>query len=666
MKLLNIDWWQFFSSLELYREMPTETRAFFIEHVKPSSAVSQNLLLPWPSLVDSGLMAMGSTGVNANVKTEHREFTRAIRAIGRSQVLEAPSRETLHQYLDDNLTNSETAALGGSYLYGRTGFEGLQRLFSMVSSASWTKKFLSAKTDWERDFADPAQPRYFSSAEVLKAAQTMVRAIADQPEQPVLLHRLPELCSGMRPDVFSAAMRGVLRYLILFPALNGADLDPVIGLWPGVADKLANRPLPELTPVAVSQTFQAAFLLDDMVSMASACVAEPIRLRSGDLQIFEADRKGLADALGSLPEWVERTFRVDANTRISRAFDFLNDYGFVERFERPDHRLRVTDTGTAWLQMPVKQQLKVLLDGLRKSVKGDEQRPFGPRGPSLLPGISWSGSGRGGEKLIPAVLNAFATVPEGQFLRLADFLEHESRGRNALSEIMGGNRNFTLHIGGMYLSAPSEEEMEAAWTNFLASLLNHRLTALGGAQVAVEEGGNHICFSITSAGRYLLGAVNDFELPAEQEANILVQPNFEVVFLAASSRIEAEIARFSERKGRHIGTLFRITKGSIQAAAAAGLTAERVLEVLRENCPAGIPLNVASEITAWFRRYRQVKVRPATIIQCPDEETAAIVISVVGKKATRLSPTVLEVDDKKIQPAAAKKLKEAGIYVRSV
>ena len=103
----------------------------------------------------------------------------------------------------------------------------------------------------------------------------------------------------------------------------------------------------------------------------------------------------------------------------------------------------------------------------------------------------------------------------------------------------------------------------------------------------------------------------------------------------------------------------------ILAAAAAGLTGERVLEMLREHCSGEIPGNVAFEISAWSSQYRQISIRPALLIQCPDEATSDRVVEAAGSRVMRLTATMLELQDTKAQGALVRKLREAGIFSRS-
>jgi len=59
----------------------------------------------------------------------------------------------------------------------------------------------------------------------------------------------------------------------------------------------------------------------------------------------------------------------------------------------------------------------------------------------------------------------------------------------------------------------------------------------------------------------------------------------------------------------------------------------------------GLPANVEAEISGWLEQYRQIRVRRALLIHCPNEETAVRVIVAAPKKVTPLTATTLELHD---------------------
>jgi hypothetical protein len=170
---------------------------------------------------------------------------------------------------------------------------------------------------------------------------------------------------------------------------------------------------------------------------------------------------------------------------------------------------------------------------------------------------------------------------------------------------------------------------------------------------------------LTSAGQYMLGLRDDFEETARAapEAQIVVQPNFEIAFLGRAPSQEAMISRYAERIGRGVGLLFRLTKASIVTYAAAGGEADAVLVELSSLGAKGVPNNVEREIRGWFGQCRRVSVRRSTVIQCPDADTAARVRAVVGKEATPIGDLLLEIPGDRLSPDTMRKLAKAGVFV---
>jgi len=150
----------------------------------------------------------------------------------------------------------------------------------------------------------------------------------------------------------------------------------------------------------------------------------------------------------------------------------------------------------------------------------------------------------------------------------------------------------------------------------------------------------------------------------------VIQPNFEVVFLAPSPQAEAMLSRVAERRptaargSRGIGSLFKITRSAIYAAAAAGATAEQTLTMLRSVSAKPLPANVQREVEGWFSQCRSVTIDHAVLIRCPDADTAARVVSASGRMATLLTDTIVQVQSDKAQAALVKKLRAAGIFIQ--
>jgi hypothetical protein len=457
-----------------------------------------------------------------------------------------------------------------------------------------------------------------------------------------------------------------MRNLLFFPALRGDDLEPVLGIWPSITKTLF-RPTPKAPQAATpQQIFEAPLLMDDMGSSLAVCATQPFRLRAADTGLYVRAEQVIASALSPLPKWVESRINLKMSERIDSAIVFLRRYGFLVRRGEygKDLRLEVSEAGRSWLGLPAKERLKTLLDGLLRGLtKQQEDLGYDYDRASLLPYQVRYGIGKEEDPIPSAVLSAYAPQGGDTFVHLEEFLACQVQQDNPLLPLLQKLPHAMFRFRGSYTTMPAPDELDEAWADLLRDFLRLRLLPLGAAKVGLDSEGA-VCFALTEAGKYLVGAQADFRFE-RAPGRIVVQPNFDVVFLAPEPRAEAEIGRFAERKGQHMGTLFRITKRSILAAAAAGITAEQTFETLRQGCSGELPPNVQREISGWFAQCRRVSLRPAILLHCPDAETAARVQAVAANKVTPVTDTVLELHDPGDQAALQRKLREAGIFVSS-
>ena len=678
MQILEIDWQRFLDDLPLFQRLERETRRLFLEIAHPSQPVHPfELGKHFEVLCASGFLVSGLKGQDAGVSPRYRTFWRIMGVLHRHRIFDFPSRNFFDAYLNRHFTRNERQALYGyhSYYYA----EG--NLYAQVSSIEWLKKFLTEpeKTRGLQDsFWGERRPL---SPEVLRATQELVRRLMGRPS-PVplteLRHFWPEAGSGL----LSPSLVAGLRSLLVFPALRGDNLEPVLGIWPSITKSLfrpTSKPPETVTP---QQVFEAPLLMDDMALILALCAVEPFRLRTEDSGLFVRAENAINSALVTLPEWVGSKLNINTSERVDWAISFLKRYRFLEQLgERgQDLRLEVSEAGRRWLGLSAKERLKTILDGLLEKPK-KRRELFHRVGEadyedeyeyayvyeydkaSLLPYSVGIEASKQDDAVRSAVLATYADAAAGPFMRLQEFLAYHSLKNNPLASVAQKQPYATLRLSNTYVSQPTPEELEDGWINLLQDFLRLRLFPLGAAKVGVANDGA-VCFALTEAGRYLIGAQPDFRLePAP--GRIVVQPNFDVVFLAPAPRAESEIGCFAERKGHHMGTLFRITKRSILAAASAGMTAEQTFETLRQCCPGELPPNVRREISGWFAQCRQVSLRTAVLIHCPESETAARVQAVAGSNVIPVTDTILELRDRSAQAALVKKLREAGIFMSS-
>ncbi|MET0398364.1 MAG: helicase-associated domain-containing protein [Longimicrobiaceae bacterium] len=672
MKHFEIDWAAMVALMPAWDRLSRPARAACLA-MKPGAAGVrvEELRGAADELVESGLVSLSPTGVRAVVAERWRPFHVALRAMDRHRLWEAPSNAALVAYLEDVLTTQELQALLGDRGFGSNPYYLRVLLGDRVSGEEWVEDLLAAETPkaaaaWERkrSAAGEPGPSVFADAAVLDAARGLLRALAAEPAG-APLGDLPGRFPEMDAAVLGAAVRGCLRYLLLFASMTDG-LVPTVGVWPDVAVRRRQAAQGPPAPVEVAETFEAAFRLEDMTTVLAAAAAEPLRLRASDRAVFARTREAIQDRLVSVPDWVEEVLGADPETRVETAARLLHEMDFAKAGEKAGEGLRLAPTrkGLRWLDLPDGERL----DALIAPIRGSDER---------VPG-SWYQGGRSKVGFFPVTLgftapagvdlrkwvtHAFLEMPPGGMLEVGAFLEHYGRAENPFLRLLSKNPGaLRVHWG----RPTTRVEWERLWREVLATMISLRLAPLGGVRMGRTADGTP-AFALTPVGRYLLGAEEqlEYEGGGGGGGGVVVQPNFEVVFLGPAPGVEARIARFAERAGKGPGTLFRITRRSVLGAAEAGFTADRVLETLAAASKHDLPANVARQVRDWFAATRRVRLRPAVLVECPDAETAARVLSAGGKAVRAVTDTLLELADteRAARSALLKKLREAGVFV---
>jgi len=664
MKYFGRGWKHLLDSLSRWNALPTEARVVFLERFKPPetvplSDVDEEALR---ALLNRGFARIMQDGLRAKLSDNLRPLHRLLYGLGKVPLLERQDRRALRFYLQVHYTSYELAALAGfdRHLYR----ERKNAVSTRLESLQWLNEFLSAvDSDFEGDRISVGEESYLDSKDVLPAAQRMVRAFVELGE-PVPVRQIPALFDDMKPSLLIKALKATLRFGILFASLRQQDLEPIAGLLPAIRERLRRPEAQAPRPLQVDTSFCHPFMVEDMAAIMLACNSGKLRLR-GDYSLFVKEKTKIESTLTSIPEWIENLFSYSTGKRIEKALDSLHGLRWVETSGKPGKTLalKLTEEGKMGLAMSLKERLKFLYKWLRKHSEGDIDdyydgffsfRYLPPRNPIpwyLLQGL----------ELEEEVTRAFVSHEEGVFLSLKSVLAFQSEKKNPLllerkiskqsSEVKrwGGRRSTT-------------EELEQVWAELLYSFFRERLLPLGCVALG-RDSRKDVAFCLTRGGRYYLGAAGDFDFEPQENSEIVVQPNFEIVFLAPSPSAEAEMALFADRQGKHVGSLFKITRESIYRSGALGLTADQALETLKKHASGNVPVNVVVEMQNWFSRCRRVKMRSALLFETPDVETAERLLSAGGKDLIPLTDRMFEVRDTKKKAALIRKLRSDGLFL---
>ena len=671
MNHLDCDWHDLIQRLAIWDELPLDARRAFLDTVEPMPFPRDSLGSQLAPLALVRFVYLLQDDRRCRLPEELRAFRRAMRSMRRHPLFEGPTEEALTRYIIENFTRAEGQGMMGR----RPRIYAAADLARRIGALEWPETFLQADDPerWEdrhdgREHMYSAQrdrDYFFASVDILVATKAIWRWLSSSPE-PRTIAALQEEFHALAPTELAAALFAGIRYALLFPSLDPKTLGLRIGVWPAIARRLNRPPAPRPAPVEPKEVFQSGFLIENMIQLLALCCAEPPRLRVNDGRLFARTQKELLAHAIAIPEWVQRIGVPDGKERMDLTLNFLVNLGLVDtRQSRSDGlRLVPTEDGRRWLAGSEKERMRTILDELRAQEKEPEDAIDALYADmDRLPFFQTSPWGLSAGQLTQLYAKALAPCAGGDFVDLRGLLAHAAQhalpltGESEWDDLVA--RTFGWYRGW---HEPTREEIEADWKGSIVKFLAFPLIPLGTARVGRSKRGE-ISVAVTPLGRYLFGLDEDFECESIAAGEVLVQPNFEIVFLAPAPATEARIARFAERRGQSVGTLFEITRASVFGAAAGGMTSGDVLGLLRETSNKEIPPNVAREIEGWFARCRHVEMNPAVLIHCPDAETAARVLSVGGKLVRPVTETVVELISPRNKAKLVRKMRGAGVFV---
>ncbi len=472
------------------------------------------------------------------------------------------------------------------------------------------------------------------------------------------------------PELVSQALDAAIYYLLLFPALNN-ELEPVFGIIPeaGHNFNFTKPKFPdgiEKIPAGASVVAETPYLLNDITLLLVHTTPDGLACKTNG-RIYKRQQDALAAELTSLPAYT--LFATDRHARVRSAIDWSLNLKLIERSGSAIdnvERICITNSGRSWLTSSVGERLKAVLDTLLRSYRerlSRRTRPiyFGERHVAFasqsIHELEIFNNDNDPQKIVAESLGKCGT----RWLPLDGFLNWQAEANNPFINIAANKARARFLIRDMTTS-----DKKRRWRDYVASFFEDRFFPLGCACLCQDDQGKY-WFRLTPAGVYLIGASNHFDYEEPQSTGkILVQPNFEVVFTAANPAAESELARCAARVGTGaVGVVFHITRDAILNATDCGMKPEEIIAVLKKFSDKPLPANVATQINDWAASYRQVTIRPALLVSCPDKTTASLLQSMMRKKTSFINETTLEIEGKTL-PELKKLLKKNGFGLREI
>jgi Helicase conserved C-terminal domain len=508
-------------------------------------------------------------------------------------------------------------------------------------------------------------------------------------ERPLTLPELSERVKANSPGELRMTLDLLVARLAVVEDLRPQTWDVVFGLLPPVREGLIlgavtrSRPALRLCEQPSEVAPEGGWLVNALRAFLLEVAAEPPRLKQGG-DIFQKEEERLQEALGPVPACLHNQFNVNIARQFGQALHWAKLFGFTEDSHRKERRLQLSEPGRNWLAGSVEEQYAALYKMFQR-LPGEERNPEyycapGDRrflgddvrvaraAPTLRVATNWwDVSAEQARDLRNALHDALAVLEPGRFYDLDSVLRHLSFGpHNPL--LLGRQANeVQVRLNGSYL-APLDEELEPAARQVLDTFLKERLLPFGAVQAGVDGAGRPIIARLPRFDAYFGGEVTAADLAgtAAGEARVVVQPDFSVTVIGLNPAPAAELAPFCERVRGHPGEgalILKITRDSVVKAVMHGLPAPEILARLERQSSTAVPANVLREVRDWCAWVRQVAAGPLVAIRCPDGETADRVASALGKRAERLTDTVVAVAEQALSSADRNKLLKQGVVV---
>ncbi|NOQ22065.1 MAG: hypothetical protein GQ565_05370 [Candidatus Aegiribacteria sp.] len=674
MKLFNIDWEVIVRLAAIWNGLRDEERWSFsnILHHGSSSFYKGNLKSDAGVLIRVGLLKRVEKNPDMLRLTPDGDILR--RMLKDLDKIESPlgdagAPESMTEYVHELLSMRERKELLNSPDGRMKSWEVSRQLAGQSVSPAWVKSFLKAENsqDWRNGAVSQEEHPLFPGGDTFAIVQKIVCELdtaGGTLKLDELVNKLGDCTRGMP----AAALRKAIGVLLIFMKLDMA-LRLCVGILPGIYKKLHWTP-PEFPDDFSQESMKVCTqVLEDMTVILVEATSVPIQTRKNDGAIFSRTMDHLSEALQPMDSMFARIVIDDRENRVRYTRNILLRTGYLEEADSEEgrHILRTTDRGREWVVLRRRERLRAVLQWINDFMNKRKMPSSGYSNnrvylggfPDYSPYVF-----KGYYKTLDVrseILKAFSILDERDCVWVGQLFEYLSHDDNPLLSYMEQNNAALYRPDGYYMGVTmSDDEVVEEWVSSLKQFFFNVLMPLGCISCMVSEEGR-IAVRLTEAGRFLTGLRDDFNMVSDEKADIVIQPDFSVVFMSPSPGAEAVIAPLAERTGRGAGEIFRINAEKVIKAAVSGITSERILSDLENLSDRKLPENVRHQIEEWCGRCRRIQKKSVVLIRCPDAETALRVKSAGKSKVEQLTDTILAVSDRRNMKTLTRILREEGI-----
>lgn len=467
------------------------------------------------------------------------------------------------------------------------------------------------------------------------------------------------------PHTFQKAFHACVRYLLLFPGLD-ETMRPIFWILPQIGARIHRKPIPYPMPVEAKPVARAWNLPADTMVLLAHALHEPLQVKARENELFAKTHERLLKDIPPVDPLPGKLEPLDGGSRVQLALQWAMALKWLKSGKANGKEvLKVTPSGNKALSGSAAERLEAFVGAIRKSISKTPDTHYYANPVAnyfeVKPLLVSNNHPHGFRYFNPYewIEEAIAELKPGKFYRLEDWLRFFSieRPPQGLDEYTNAKQEWQTYS--------LETESPRILREMLHSFLFTHVLPMGFATLATGPDGEP-CFAIGRDISLLIwgtGKPNE-SLQGLSPGEVIVQADFEIIFLGVNQEAFAGLLGFCERIGNMPGKVFRITRASVVAAAEKGIAAERILGELSKWSSKPVPGNVRQQIIGWGSACRVVEFRPVLLLRLPDEETTLLLGKELGKQAELIAKNTLAVRSGKIDPQLVRKWKAKGIFLR--
>lgn len=675
MKFFDCNWDTMLKFCLLWEDIPEESQSLYLYTLTPPliPVASVNVFMAKP-LVDNGFLRFSSSKKSYEFTREAEQFHKLLRSLDSSTLFDedADSIGNLIDYLIFFYTSAERLDLTERCRDYRKDDEDLA---AQVGNAYWLKMLLETKNlrTWETGIDSDNQLSFDMVPgfdEHFNLAQTIVRVLIEG-DNPIPLANILAIANTEDAEIISKTMHFLLKNIFVYLSVDDFTGTPVIGIRPSIHNFINPADI-ELEKLDLPMTACPPFLVDDMMILLVEASVNPIPVKQSDNKPYAKSARDIFSRFYQLPDVCNYLHAYTDEERLRMAMYTLIslELASISKKDKKSY-LVALKTGENWLKLPDTDRLEETLQSMQNYYAYTEHEDLSRN--RFHRNTTWCeiiDATRQKHNIPHKTPNLSGSIYSA-FKKFASFKQPVTEHSFMRNQIFVENPFFTLfHSGIPYPESQNwsveyihdDVDMANSWLSVLKGFIINKAIPYGFINLGEIDDDGHYAISLTDIGLYFIGELKTLPEVGHSGDFILIQPNFEIVFMAQNPRAEVKLGQFCERLGSGIGTLFIISRKGILEGASNGLDAEYVLDTMVELSHKPVPPNVAEQVKNWISQCRKVSISTKILFQCPDRETALQVKSSGGDKVEHISDTVVAVSDRKFAKALEKKLEKKGIF----